>query len=468
MALLPKAPSIAADESPVQVLFRYPTPNVLCAYKARDRYSCVMQNQAHVNSWYAASANLQLDFPALSGEVNADVCVIGGGYTGLSTAIHLRQRGYSVILLEANKIGWGASGRNGGHVGTGQRAEQEELEKLLGLEHAKALWELGLEAVDTVCELIDQHEIDCELKTGNLHVASKAKETSGLREEVEHLSTVYGYEQIRFVDPAELGEMTSGQGFHGATLDMGARHLHPLNYALGLARAASAAGAVLYEGSRVLSYTEGDKVLVKTDRGEVHADFLVLACNGYLEKLEPRAAGRIMPINNYMLATERLPEELARRLIRDDTSMTDSLFVVDYWKLSADNRLLFGGGESYSRRFPADIGSFVRKYMLRIYPELVDTRIEYGWGGTLAITMNRMPDFGSLSPQAFYAHGYSGHGVPIATLAGKLLAEAISGTAERFDVMASVPSRTFPGGTLLRWPGLVAGMLFYALRDRLG
>jgi gamma-glutamylputrescine oxidase len=218
----------------------------------------------------------------------------------------------------------------------------------------------------------------------------------------------------------------------------------------------------------VLSYEEGSRVSVRTDRGEVRADFLVVACNGYLEKLEPRAAGRIMPINNYMLATEPLSEELARRLIRDDTSMSDSRFVINYWKLSADNRLLFGGGESYSSRFPADIKGFVRKYMLRIYPELADTRIDYGWGGTLAITLKRMPDFGRLSASTFYAHGYSGHGVPTATLAGKLLAEVISGTAERFDVMAGVPARQFPGGTLLRWPGLVAGMLFYSLRDRIG
>jgi gamma-glutamylputrescine oxidase len=427
-----------------------------------------MQNTPHVESWYAASANLQLGFPALQGETSADVCIIGGGYTGLSTAIHLRKQGYSVALLEANKIGWGASGRNGGHVGTGQRADQETLEELVGLEHAKALWQLGLEGVETVCGLIDEYTINCELKRGNLHVASKAKEQAGLKEEAEHLSSVYGYEQIRYVDPAELSDMTSGQGFHGATLDMGARHLHPLNYALGLARAADTLGAKLYEGSRVQSYSEGQDVIVNTDQGSVKAKYLVLACNGYLEKLEPRTAGRIMPINNYMLATEPLTEEVARRLIRDDTSMSDSLFVIDYWKLSADNRLLFGGGESYTRKFPADIGSFVRKYMLRIYPELADTRIEYGWGGTLAITLNRMPDFGRLSSQVFYAHGYSGHGVPIATLAGKLLAEVISGSAERFDVMASVPSKTFPGGTLLRWPGLVAGMLFYSLRDRLG
>ena len=430
-------------------------------------YSGDMQTHAHVDSWYAASANPQLEFPQLQGNIEADVCIIGGGYTGLSSAIHLRKLGYSVVLLEANRIAWGASGRNGGHVGTGQRADQAQLEKSLGLEHAKALWQLGLEAVETVEQLVDEHNISCEFKRGDLHVACKAADAADLREEVEHLSTVYGYEQLRYVDKGELSQMTSGQGFHGGMVDSGARHLHPLQYAQGLAQAAHKLGATLYERSRVLSYSEGSQVQVNTEQGSVKASFLVLACNVYLEKLEPRQARRIMPINNYMLATEPLPEDLARRLIRDDTSMSDSLFVINYWKLSADNRLLFGGGESYSRRFPADMKQFVRKYMLRIYPELLDTQIDYAWGGTLAITLNRMPDFGQLSPQVFYAQGFSGHGVPIATLAGKLLAEVISGTAERFDVMASVPSRTFPGGTLLRWPGLVAGMLFYSLRDRM-
>ncbi|WP_116368352.1 NAD(P)/FAD-dependent oxidoreductase [Parahaliea mediterranea] len=426
------------------------------------------QNQAHVDSWYAATANRQLAFPPLRGEVDADVCIIGGGYTGLSSAIHLRKLGFSVALLEANKVGWGASGRNGGHVGTGQRADQHDLEKWVGKEAAHGLWDLGLEAVDTVCALIDEYGIDCELKQGNLHVASKPGDADDLREHVAHLHSEYNYQQVRYVDGDELAQMTSGQGFHGATLDTGCRHLHPLNYALGLADAAQQLGARLFEGSRVLGYSEGDKVRVKTDQGQVNARYLVLACNGYLEKLEPRTAGRIMPINNYMLATEPLDAGLARRLIRDDTSMSDTLFVINYWKLSADNRLLFGGGESYTRRFPADIKRFVRNYMLRIYPELEQTRIDYGWGGTLAITLNRMPDFGRLSGKVFYAHGFSGHGVPTATLAGKLLAEAIHGNASRFDLMAQVPSYTFPGGTLLRWPGLVAGMLFYALRDRLG
>ncbi len=425
-------------------------------------------SQPHVESWYAASADQNLAFPSLQGEATADVCIIGGGYTGLSTAIHLRERGYSVVLLEANKVGWGASGRNGGHVGMGQRADQDQLEAMVGMDHAQALWQIALESVDTVSDLIDRFAIDCELKQGNLHVAAKASENGHLQAHAEHLQNTYGYNKIRYAAPSEVAQMTSGRGFHGATVDTGCKHLHPLKYAQGLAQAAVSLGAQIHEFSRVLSYKEGDKVRVKTATGEVSSQFLVLACNGYLEKLEPRTAVRIMPINNYMLATEPLSEEVARTLIRDDTSMSDTLFVINYWKLSADNRLLFGGGENYTRRFPGDIKNFVRKYMLRTYPELANTQIDYGWGGTLAVTMNRMPDFGRLSDGIFYAHGYSGHGVPIATMAGKLLAEAISGTAERFDVMASVPTRPFPGGTALRWPGLVAGMLFYSLRDRLG
>ena len=425
-------------------------------------------NETHVNSWYAASANFTRSFEPLAGSKRSDVCIVGGGYTGLSAAIFLKKRGYSVTLLEAHRLGWGASGRNGGHVGTGQRADQYTLEKLVGKQQAKALWGLGLEAVTTVCELISEFNIQCELKTGNLHTASSKKAATELRKETDHLRAIYNYGDIRYVETDELAQMTSAQGFHGAVLDTAARHLHPLNYCLGLARAADELGVELHENSRVSHYEEGEHVHVHTDAGTVECEHLLLACNGYLGKLEPRVAGQIMPINNYVIATEPLSEETARRLIRDDTSMSDSRFVINYWKLSADRRLLFGGGESYTSRFPKDIPAFVRPYMLRIYPELANTPIDYGWGGTLAITLNRMPALGHVSPRILYAHGYSGHGVPTATLAGKLIAETIAGTAERFDVMAKVPTPKFPGGTLLRWPGLVAGMLFYSLRDRLG
>ncbi len=422
----------------------------------------------HVDSWYAATANRSLSYPALQGETTADVVIIGGGYTGLSTALHLRERGYDVVLLEAEKVGWGASGRNGGHCSTGQRAEQEELEVMVGEAHARQLWDFGLEAVDTVCSLIDKFNIDCELKEGDLFCAVKPGHVAELKEHVDHMHSQYGYDKMRFIERDELNTMTSSRRYYAGIMDDGGKHLHPLNYALGLTAAAEAAGARIFENSRVTAYKKGETVTVSTSEGSVKAKYMVLACNGYLENLSRQAAGNIMPINNYVLATEPLGEEVARQLIRDDVCMADSLFVINYWKLSKDWRLIFGGGESYRRKFPSDLKGFVRKRMLQTYPELANTKIDYAWGGTLGITMNRMPDFGRLDSNIFYAQGYSGHGVPIATLAGKLMSEAIAGTAERFDVMASVPTTRFPGGTMLRWPGLVLAMSYYAVLDRLG
>lgn len=424
----------------------------------------------HIDSWYAASSQPHPEFPRLDANVDTDICVIGAGYTGLSTAIHLRKRGFDVTVIDANRVGWGASGRNGGHVGTGQRAGQDQLERWMGIETAKTLWQLGLDAVDTVCQLIDEFDIDCELGTGNLHLAAKRSHALELRDEVQHLRSVYGYDQIAYLNRDEASELTSAQGMHGATLDHGARHLHPLKYAFGLARAAQSLGVQIYEHSPALGYQDvgADSTLVKTPNGDIRARFVVLACNGYLGSLERRIAGNIMPINNFVIATEPLSGALQRQINRDRLSLSDTLFVINYWKLSEDGRLLFGGGENYSSRFPADIKNFVRPHMLKIYPELADTKIDYGWGGTLGITMNRMPDIGRLGKRTLYAQGFSGHGVPTATFAGQLLAAAIAGDTRDFDLMASVPTHRFPGGTLLRWPGLVAGMLFYSLLDKFG
>lgn len=430
--------------------------------------SHMSETHAHPNSWYAASVDLPEPFPVLEGDHETDVCVVGGGYTGLSAAIHLRQLGYRVCLLEARRVGWGASGRNGGHVGTGQRADMRDIEKWVGLGTAKDLWRLGLEAVDLVSNLTDRFQIDCEIGDGNLHLASKASHADDAQQEVDHLRAVYGYDRISYLSKTEVLARTSGQGFYGGVLDSGARHLHPLKYALGLARAAQSLGVDIFEQSAVTRISSSPDVSLRTARGYVKARYAVLGCNGYLDRLEPRMASRIMPINNFVVATEPLSDAIWQRINRDRTSMSDSLFVIDYWKLSADNRLLFGGGENYTRRFPADIKNFVRPYLLKIYPELANTAIDYGWGGTLAITMNRMPDFGILDDRVFYAQGFSGHGVPTATMAGKLIAQAIDGDCRDFDVFANVPTARFPGGTLLRWPGLVAGMLFYSLLDKLG
>ncbi|MBB3168281.1 NAD(P)/FAD-dependent oxidoreductase [Simiduia aestuariiviva] len=423
--------------------------------------------QAHTDSYYAATANCTFDEGALQGAKVADVCVIGAGYTGVSAALHLAEKGYKVIVLEANKVGWGASGRNGGHVGTGQRKEQADLEATLGKETAKILWDFGLEAVATVEDRINKHQIQCDLKQGILHLANKASEVKDFEAGVRSLQTDYGYDQAEFVGKAQVDQMVGNSNYHAGYLDKGSRHLHPLNYLLGLAKAAQAAGVRFYQDSPVTHYSKGEPAVVHTPSGQVSATYVVFATNGYLNKLEPRLARKIMPINNFVLATEPLDDSTARSLIRDDVAVQDSLFVINYWKLSGDNRLIFGGGENYSSRFPADIKQFVRKYLLRIYPQLAGTRIDYGWGGTLAITLNRMPSFGRLEPNVFYGQGYSGHGVPTATMGGKLLAEVISGTAERFDVLASLPQPMFPGGTLLRWPGLVAGMLYYSLLDKL-
>jgi len=427
----------------------------------------------HVSSYYAATANDRRERPALAGEARADVCVVGGGFTGLSAALHLAERGYRVVLLEAERLGWGASGRNGGQMNSGQRVGQETLEALVGLEEARRLWDLAEEAKATVRERVARHAIQCDLKAGNLLCAYKPGEAEGLARAADRLRAVYGYDQSRAVSKAEMADMLGTERYHGGRLDMGAGHLHPLNYALGLAGAAEASGATLHEASRATRIetpggkAPGGRTVVRTAGGQVTADHVVLGCNGYLETLEPRIAGRIMPINNYVLATAPLGEAGARALIRDDVCVTDTKFVVDYYRLSADKRLLFGGGETYSRRFPADLKGFVRRYMLRVFPQLADTPIDYAWGGTLAITMNRLPAFGRLAPNTFYAQGYSGQGVALASLAGKLIAEAVAGTAERFDVIARLPQREFPGGTLLRWPGLVAGMLYYSLRDKL-
>ena len=419
------------------------------------------------NSYYQASVGTYPKQPALTGDQLADVCIIGAGYTGLSSALYLAERGYSVIVLEAEHIGFGASGRNGGHCGVGQRKDQYYLEKQFGDEIAHGLWDMGLEAVATVKQLIERHHIECDLKQGIMHLAHRRRYCADLEAEVDHLNQRYQFDQIDYIHESALPDYLDSKVYFGAQLDKASLHLHPLKYAQGLASAAINAGVTIYEQSKVLSYSQGGSVVVRTATGQVTANELVLGCNGYIERLEPKINGFIMPINNFVLATEPLSDQLARAVSAQDTAMQDTRFVINYWKLSADNRLVFGGGENYRRGFPSDIKGFVRQAMLKIYPQLHDTQIDYGWGGTLAISLNRMPHFGRIGSNIWHLQGYSGHGVPTATLAGKLVAEAIAGKHERFDMFANLPTRKFPGGTMLRWPGMVAGMLYFALRDRI-
>ena len=362
----------------------------------------------------------------------------------------------------------GASGRNGGHVGTGQRADQHSLEKWYGKATAKELWRLGLEAVDLVSNLVGENGIACELGRTNIHFAAKKSHADELRDEVDHLRAAYNYDQISGVESASLEELTSGVGFHYGVVDHGARHLHPFKYCLGLAKAVMTAGASVFEKSRVKDIDiKRDHAVVSTDNAIIKAQKVVLACNGYQGKLFPPIASNIMPINNFIVATEPLDEATANRINPLNASLSDSLFVINYWKLSEDRRLIFGGGETYSDKFPESITDFVRPKLLAIYPELSNVRLAYGWGGTLAITRNRMPDLGVHKGVVYYAQGFSGHGIPTATMAGKLIATAIDAGCDDFDLMSGLKTLKFPGGPLLRRPSLVAGMLFYSLRDRL-
>jgi gamma-glutamylputrescine oxidase len=419
------------------------------------------------NSWYAATARTLKRFAPARGEVSCDVCIIGGGFTGLSAALHLAGRGFDVALVEAHRVGFGASGRNGGQIHTGQRLDQEALEKMVGTDTARALWELGLESVELAVALAAEHAPEANYVPGLLHADHKRRFVSGSHAYARHLCETYGYTKIRPVEFDEMRHLVGSTSYHGGTLDMGGGHLHPLRYALGLARAAIAKGVRIFEETRVEAVEPGTPATIRTSDATIRAGHVLWACNGYLGHAERRTARRVMPINNYIIATEPLEKETAESLVRNDYAVADSRFVINYFRLSEDRRMLFGGGESYFHTFPKDIAALVSKPMLQVFPQLASARIEYAWGGTLGITLNRMPHFARLSGNILTASGYSGHGVAMATLGGKLAAEAIAGQAEKFDLMASVPTPEFPGGTALRWPLLVAGMLWFSLRDRL-
>ena len=418
-------------------------------------------------SYYAARAE-QLDrFPSTQGALTCDVCVVGGGFTGLSTAYHLAQRGYDVILLEAQRVGFGASGRNGGQVSMGQRRDQDELENMVGPAHARQLWEIGSQAVTLVRELCQTNEVNTDFNDGIIHTVHRKRDHHHNHAYVDHMVTKYGYDKLRVLEPDECRHMVNSPAYHGGTLDMGGGHVNPLELALGLARLAAKSGARIFEQSKVTGIAEDDPATISTDQAQIKAAYFVLGCNGYLGTIQPHVAQRVMPINNYIVATSPMTPEDQETILRNNHAVADSKFVVNYFRFSEDHRLLFGGTESYGYRFPADIASAVRKPLAEIFPQLKDIPIDHAWGGTLGITMNRMPHFERISGNILTASGFSGAGVALATLSGQVMAEAIAGQAERFDIMAKVPTLKFPGGPTLRSPLLVLAMLWYSLRDKL-
>ncbi|MBL1420345.1 MAG: FAD-binding oxidoreductase [Alphaproteobacteria bacterium] len=418
-------------------------------------------------SYYAdVSHQLEAFAPAV-GALKCDVCVVGGGYTGLSSALHLAQKGYDVILLDAQRIGFGASGRNGGQVGQGQRLDQDELEPLMGKERARGLWDIATQSVDLVRELAKSDLVECEFHDGIIHADHRKRYVRHSLDYAKKLQDEYGYDKIRGLERDEVRELIGSDAYYGGTLDLGAGHINPLAFAFGLARMAVAAGVRIFEQSEVTGLQQTLPAVVTTDKAQIDAEYVVLACNGYLGDLNKKVASIVMPINNYIVATEPLPVEQREALIRHNYAVADSKFVVNYFRFSDEGRMLFGGTESYGYRFPQNIADKVRKPMGVIFPQLKHVKIDYAWGGTLGITMNRMPHFERLAGNVLSLSGYSGHGVAMATLAGKIAAEVIAGQAERFDLMAEVPNQRFPGGAALRTPLLALAMLYYSLRDKL-
>ncbi|MBC8999424.1 FAD-binding oxidoreductase [Pseudomonas sp. N40(2020)] len=428
--------------------------------------------QEHARSYYAASARASTPYPMLDGELTADVCVIGGGFTGVNTAIELAQRGLSVILIEARRIGWGASGRNGGQLIRGIGHEVEGFAKNVGQEGVRYLQRAGIDSVELVRQRIGDNAIDCDLRWGFCELANTPAQFAAFKEEQVGLAELAYAHETRLVGPEQIRQqVVNADGYAGGLIDMGSGHLHPLDLVQGEARLAASLGVRIFEQSPVLEIIHGATVQVRCASGTVRAGSLVLGCNAHLDELEKQLSGKVLPAGSYIIATEPLSEERAAQLIPHNLALCDQKVGLDYYRLSADRRLLFGGACHYSGRDPADIAAYMRPKMLKVFPQLADVRIDYQWGGKIGITANRFPQVGRLKqhPNVFYAQGYSGHGLNVTHWCAKLLGEAIhAGHSQGMDVFSGVPHMTFPGGPALRSPLLALGMFWYRLREMLG
>jgi glycine/D-amino acid oxidase-like deaminating enzyme len=428
--------------------------------------------QEHARSYYAASARATTPYPKLDGDLSVDVCVIGGGFTGVNTAIELAQRGLSVVLIEARRIGWGASGRNGGQLIRGIGHEVEGFARYVGNDGVRYLQRAGIDSVELVRQRITDHNIECDLRWGFCELANTPAQFAAFKAEQVSLGELGYRHETRLVGPEQIRQqVVNADVYAGGLVDMGSGHLHPLDLVQGEARLAASLGVRIFEQSPVQQIIHGATALVRCANGTVRAGSLVLGCNAHLDELEQQLSGKVLPAGSYIIATEPLSEERAAQLIPHNLALCDQKVGLDYYRLSADRRLLFGGACHYSGRDPADIAAYMRPKMLKVFPQLADVRIDYQWGGKIGITANRFPQVGRLKqqPNVFYAQGYSGHGLNVTHWCAKLLGEAIhAGHSQGMDVFSAVPHMTFPGGPALRSPLLALGMFWYRLRELVG
>ncbi|MET0123953.1 MAG: FAD-binding oxidoreductase [Pseudomonas caspiana] len=425
-------------------------------------------NALHANSYYAASVDLGPSLPALEGILQADVCVIGGGLTGINTALELASRGMSVVLLEAGRLGWAASGRNGGQLIRGLGHEVESFGKWVGEEGVRFLHQAGFDSVEIVRQRITEHQIECDLRWGYCDLANKASHWKNLQAEKQQLEMLGYRHELRLVPQSDIHQVVASESYKGALVDMGSGHLHPLKLLLGEAQIAIAKGVQIYEHSRVVRLVHGKQVEVHTETGCVKAGSVVLACDALLGKLEPRLSSKVISAGSYVITTAPLRESQARALLPLNTAMCDQQVTVDYYRRTVDNRLLFGGACHYSGRDPADIKSYMRRKMEKVFPQLNGVAIDYAWSGLIGIGANRFPQIGRLENERniFYSQGYSGHGLNVTHFAAKILADAISlQDGSGVELFEKVPHRHFPGGEMLRSPLLALGMLWYRIKD---
>lgn len=426
-----------------------------------------MSHTPYPTSFYAASANAAPIRYALSDSVETDVCVIGAGYTGLSTALFLLEHGFRVVVLEAAKVGFGASGRNGGQIVNSYSRDLDTVERSVGRDAGRLIGSMAFEGGQIIRERVKRYDIKCDLKNGGVFAAFNAKQMQHL-EAQKKLWERYGYSQLEMLNLDGIRDVVACERYVGGLLDQGGGHIHPFNLALGEAEAVESLGGIIYEQSAAIRIDRGSNPRIHTEQGEVSAKFVVVAGNAYLGNLVPELAAKSMPCGTQVIATEPLNSELAATLLPQDYCVEDCNYLLDYFRLSADKRLIYGGGVVYGARDPADIDSIIRPKMLKTFPQLRDVKTEFAWTGNFLMTLSRLPQVGRLDGNLYYSQGCSGHGVTYTHIAGKIIAEALRGQAERFDAFASLPHYPFPGGQKFSAPMSALGALYYNLRDRIG
>ena len=426
-----------------------------------------MAETRHTTSYYAASANPAPERPALQGSHETDVCIVGAGFTGISAALHLAEQGFKVTVLEAVKVGFGASGRNGGQIVNSYSRDIDVIERTLGAQQARLLGDMAFEGGRIIRERVAQYNIQCDLKDGGVFAAFNSKHMKHL-EAQKQLWERYGHTQLEMLDSKRIREVVNTDIYVGGMLDMSGGHIHPLNLVLGEAAAFESLGGVIHELSPVTRIDQGEHPVVHTAQGQVKARYVIVAGNAYLGDLLPQLAAKSMPCGTQVVTTEPLSDELAASLLPQVYCVEDCAYLLDYYRLSGDKRLIFGGGVVYGARDPSNIEALIRPNLIKTFPQLKDVKIDYAWTGNFLLTLSRLPQMGRIGNNIYYSQGCSGHGVTFTHVAGRVLAEVLRGQAERFDAFAALPHYPFPGGRLFRIPFTAIGAWYYQMRDKLG